>query len=337
MELSVKILAIESSCDDTSAAVVEGGKVVSNRVATQNIHEQYGGVVPELASRDHEKNIIPVVDAALKDAGLELSDIHAIALTAGPGLIGSLLVGVTFAKGLSAAMGIPLIEVDHLHAHLLAPFASGNGPSFPYLCLLISGGHTQIALVHNFQEIEILGQTCDDAAGEAFDKIAKYLGLGYPGGPLIDQESKDGHPQAFTFPIPQIAGFDFSFSGFKTSVLYKIRKEVQKNPDFISMHLADLCASVQFTISEILFQKFEAAMAQTGVKSIALSGGVAANRWIRSRFEKLGQEKNIEVYIPEFQYCTDNAGMVGVAGYFKYVAGDFSNATLIPYARKHRA
>jgi N6-L-threonylcarbamoyladenine synthase len=271
----------------------------------------------------------------LRDAGIGLQDIDAIALTAGPGLIGSLLVGVTFAKGLSAVLDVPLIEVDHLQAHMFAPFADGKGPGFPFLCLLVSGGHTQIALVHDFQKVEVLGQTQDDAAGEAFDKIAKYLGLGYPGGPRVDQLAKGGNPKAFHFPIPHAEGYHFSFSGFKTAVLYLIQKEMQLNPMFIQQHLSDLCASVQWGISEILFRKFEDALKRNHIKNMVLCGGVAANSEIRKRFCELGDTLNIKPYIPDFQFCTDNAGMIGVMGYYKFMEEIFADEKLVPFARKH--
>ncbi|MFK8283107.1 tRNA (adenosine(37)-N6)-threonylcarbamoyltransferase complex transferase subunit TsaD [Capnocytophaga cynodegmi] len=332
---NVYILAIESSCDDTSAAVLENDKVLSNVVANQEVHKQYGGVVPELASRAHLQNIVPVVDNALKKVGIPKEKISAIAFTQGPGLMGSLLVGTSFAKSLAMGLGVPLIEVNHMQGHILAHFIDeGNPkPEFPFLAMTISGGHTQIVKVNNFFSMEILGETLDDAVGEAFDKTAKILGLPYPGGPLIDKYAKEGNPKAFSFSKPQTEGLNFSFSGLKTAVLYFIQKKTQENPNFIAENLADICASVQHTIVEILMKKLQKAVKQTGIKQIAIGGGVSANSGIRNALLSLGEKYGWKTYIPEFQYCTDNAAMVGIVGYYKFLENQFTDQQTTAKAR----
>ncbi len=329
MPKPVYILAIETSCDDTGAAVLENDKVLSNIVATQTIHEQYGGVVPELASRNHQQNIIPVVDAALKKSRISKAELSAIAYTKGPGLSGSLLVGASFAKSLAIGLDLPLIGVHHMQAHILSHFIRNKEtdlvPRFPFLCLTVSGGHTQIVVLKNHFEQEIIGETLDDAAGEAFDKSAKMLGLPYPGGPLIDKYAQLGNPSAFTFAIPQIQNYDYSFSGLKTSILYFLQKEIAKDADFITKNLNDLCASIQATIVKILLLKLKKAIVNTQVKDIALAGGVSANSGLRIGFEALAKAKNVYAYIPPFEYCTDNAAMIGITGYLKYLKNDFSD------------
>ena len=336
---SIHILAIESSCDDTSAAVLHGDKRLSNVVATQKIHEVYGGVVPELASRAHQQNIVPVVDQALKQAGIDKSDLDAIAFTRGPGLMGSLLVGTSFAKSLSMGLDIPLIEVNHMQGHVLAHFikspeeAEKAVPKFPFLALTISGGHTQIILVKDYFDMEVLGETLDDAVGEAFDKSAKILGFPYPGGPLIDKFAGDGNPLAFEFPIPKVADLNFSFSGLKTSILYFIQKETAKNPDFIATHKADICASIQHTIVEILMRKVKKAVTQTGVREIAIGGGVSANSGIRTALTNAAKKHGWTTHIPKFEYCTDNAAMIGIVGYLKYLNQDFTHQKVAAKAR----
>ncbi len=326
------ILAIESSCDDTSAAVVRDGVVLSNCIANQEVHRQYGGVVPEVASRAHQGNIIPVVDLALKKANVAKEEINAVAFTRGPGLMGSLLVGTSFAKAFALSRDLPLIEVNHLQAHVLAHFADDPKPQFPFLCLTVSGGHTQIVLVRDFLDMEIIGETLDDAAGEAFDKSGKLLGLGYPAGPVIDKLAREGQPR-FPFPEPSVPGLNFSFSGLKTSILYFLKKEVDENPDFIEQNLADLCASIQTSIVTILLKKLRKAARQTGIREIAIAGGVSANSGLRTALEEMGKKEGWATYIPAFQYCTDNAGMIGVAGYYKYLAGEFCGQDSAPFAR----
>lgn len=326
------ILAIESSCDDTSAAVVRDGAVLSNCIANQEVHRQYGGVVPEVASRAHQANIIPVVDLALKKAGVSKEEINAVAFTRGPGLMGSLLVGTSFAKAFALSRALPLIEVNHLQAHVLAHFADDPKPQFPFLCLTVSGGHTQIVLVRDFLDMEIIGETLDDAAGEAFDKSGKLLGLGYPAGPVIDKLAREGQPR-FPFPEPSVPGLNFSFSGLKTSILYFLKKEVGENPAFIEQNLADLCASIQTSIVTILLKKLRKAARQTGIREIAIAGGVSANSGLRATLEEMGKIEGWATYIPAFQYCTDNAGMIGVAGYYKYLAGEFCGQDAAPFAR----
>ena len=327
------ILAIESSCDDTAAAVLHNGNILANVVAGQAVHQKYGGVVPELASRAHQQNIVPVVDVALKEAGITKQQLTAIAFTRGPGLLGSLLVGVTFAKSLALSLNIPLIEVNHMDAHVLAHFIDEPKPRFPFLCLTVSGGHTQILQVNSPMDMLLLGQTQDDAAGEAFDKAAKILYLPYPGGPLIDKYAKEGDPLRFKFPEGKVDGLDFSFSGFKTSVLYFVRDNVAANPNFIQENLADICASVQHTIVSVLIKKLSLAAQQTGIKEIAIAGGVSANSGLRQTLAQTGEKKGWNTYIPKFEYCTDNAAMIAIAGYFKYIEGDFSSQSVVPYTR----
>ena len=332
------ILGIESSCDDTSAAVLENNKILANIIANQEVHRKYGGVVPELASRAHQQNIIPVVDTALKTAGIDKSMLSAIAFTRGPGLLGSLLVGTSFAKSLALGLNIPLIEVDHLQAHILAHFIQneeGNKkiPTLPFLCLTISGGHTQIVLVKDHPDMEIIGKTIDDAAGEAFDKAAKILGLPYPGGPAIDKLAKEGNPDRFTFPKPKIPNLDFSFSGLKTSFLYFVRDRLKENSAFIEQNKADLAASIQKTIVDILMDKLITASGKTGIKEIAIAGGVSANSLVRKRLTETGNELGWNVFIPEFEYSTDNAAMIAIVGYFKYLKKDFAGQDAVPYAR----
>ncbi len=330
--MSIIILAIESSCDDTSAAVSKDAKILANVIAGQKVHELWGGVVPELASRAHQQNIVPVVDAALKQSGISKDEISAVAFTRGPGLIGSLLVGVSFAKAFALARNLPLIEVNHMQAHILSHFIDSK-PSFPFLCLTVSGGHTQIVLVKNYLEMEVVGETLDDAAGEAFDKTAKMLGLPYPGGPLMDKRAKEGNPDKFIFPEPQIADFNFSFSGFKTSVLYFLQREVKKNPDFVQENLNDLCASIQKTIVDILLKKLEKATKKLNIKEIALAGGVSANSELRRRFEELGKKNGWAAYIPKFEYCTDNAAMIAMAAHYKFLNKEFASQDIEPLAR----
>ncbi len=334
----MKILAIESSCDDTCAAVLSGTMLLSNVVAGQQVHHDYGGVVPELASRAHQQNIVPVVDIAIKKAGINKEEIDAVALTKGPGLMGSLLVGVSYAKALSIGLNKPLIEVNHMQAHILSHFIQTPGeeyhpPSFPFLCLTVSGGHTQIVLVKDYFDMEILGQTLDDAAGEAFDKAAKIMTLPYPGGPLVDKFAKEGNSKAFSFPIPQIAGLNFSFSGLKTSFLYLVRDGKINNPNFVEEHKNDLCASFQYRVVSILIDKITKAARETGVKEIAIAGGVAANSGLRNALKEASLKNNWKVYIPNMKYCTDNAAMIGITGYFKFLREEFANIDLVPKAR----
>ncbi|MBR5983287.1 MAG: tRNA (adenosine(37)-N6)-threonylcarbamoyltransferase complex transferase subunit TsaD [Bacteroidales bacterium] len=334
----MKILGIESSCDDTSAAVVCDGKLLSNVINTQAIHEKYGGVVPELASRAHQQNIVLVVKEALSRAEIGMNDIDAIAFTKGPGLLGSLLVGASFAKGISVARDIPLVGVNHLHGHILAHFLREKDedecvPQFPFLCLLVSGGHSQIVLVRDYLDFEIIGKTIDDAAGEAFDKCAKVMGLPYPGGPVIDKLSKIGDENKFKFAKPSIPGFDYSFSGLKTSFLYTVRDEVAKNPDFIAENVNDLAASLQKTIIDILFNKLEKAVKQTGIRRVAISGGVSANSGLRNRMMQAAERKKWQVYIPKISYTTDNAAMIALVGFYMYQKGKISPLSVIPQAR----
>ena len=321
------ILAIESSCDDTSAAILQGRKVLSNEIANQSIHSLYGGVVPELASRAHQQNIIPVVDTAIKKAKIIKEDITAIAFTKGPGLLGSLLVGSSFAKSFAIAMNIPLITVNHMQGHILSHFIDEgqNMPSFPFLCLTVSGGHTQIVKVRSTRDMQIIGTTLDDAAGEAFDKSAKILGLKYPGGPLIDKYAQKGNIYAFEFGKPKVAALDFSFSGLKTSILYKIQNQIKKDPEFIKDNLEDLCASIQHSIITILLKKIEKAIKETGIRELAIAGGVSANSYLRKELKKLAEKKKYNLYIPKFEYCTDNAAMIAIAGYYKYLNKDFAS------------
>lgn len=318
------ILAIESSCDDTSAAVLVDGQMRANVVATQQVHEQYGGVVPELASRAHQQHLVPVVEAALKKAGVSKADLDAVAFTQGPGLLGSLLVGGMFAKTLALALGKPLIAVNHMRAHILAHFIEEPRPEFPFLCLTVSGGHTQLVVVRGPLEMEIIGQTIDDAAGEAFDKTAKLLGLPYPGGPHLDKLARQGDPLRFPFPVGAMPGYDFSFSGLKTAVLYFIRKETAQNPDFVQQNLADLCAGIQHTIIQTLLRQLRRAAADQHLPQIALAGGVAANSGLREALQNEAAAQGWQVFIPAFQYCTDNAAMVARTAQFQYEAGDFA-------------
>lgn len=346
---SVVILAIESSCDDTSAAVIRDGVLLSNVTASQRVHEEFGGVVPELASRAHQLNIVPVADAALRRAGVGNRELSAIAFTRGPGLLGSLLVGTGFAKGLALSLGIPLVEVNHLQGHVLAHFVEPSEalkaatpsmagveikhPSFPFLCLLVSGGNSQIVLVKAYNQMEIIGQTIDDAAGEAFDKCAKVMGLPYPGGPWIDKLAKEGNPQAYQFSKPHIQGYDYSFSGLKTSFLYFLRDQLKDTPDFIEQHKADLCASLQATVIDILMNKLKRAALDLDVRQVAVAGGVSANSGLRQAFIDYGKRYHWEVFIPPFSFTTDNAAMVCQAGYFKYLDHDFCPIDAVPYAK----
>jgi len=330
------ILGIESSCDDTSAAVICNGKILSNVVANQEIHSKYGGVVPELASRAHQQNIVPVIQQAIQQANIDKKDLNAIAFTRGPGLMGSLLVGTSFAKSLSLALGIPLIAVNHMQAHVLAHFIDDKDqqkPPFPFLCLTISGGHTQIVKITDYFNLEILGETLDDAVGEAFDKSAKILGLSYPGGPLIDRYAKTGNPKAFQFTKPKVDGLNFSFSGLKTGILYFIQKKVRENPNFIEENLHDICASIQYTIVEILFDKIKKASDQTGIDHIAIAGGVSANSEIRKVLKSMEKEYDWTTYIPKFEYTTDNAAMIAIVGYLKYLENDYADESTKATAR----
>lgn len=332
---STIILAIESSCDDTSVAVMRNDKILANIVSAQQIHVKYGGVVPELASRAHQQNIVPVMHEALLKAGITVNDIDAIAYTQGPGLLGSLLVGASFAKGLALALDKPLVNVNHMQGHILAHFIASEKakPQFPFLCLTVSGGHTQIILLNDYFDMTILGETLDDAAGEAFDKSAKLLGLPYPGGPLIDKHAKNGNPLKYNFPTPKTEGYNFSFSGLKTSILNFITKEQQKDAQFITHHLEDICASIQFRIVTILIDKFEKAVKEHKVKHIGLAGGVAANSALRAAFETMANKNNIQAYIPPFDYCTDNAAMIAMVGYLKYTMGKTGNQAQVASAR----
>lgn len=332
----VFILAIESSCDDTAAAVLHNDKVLSNVVANQLIHNQYGGVVPELASRAHQQNIVPVVDAALRKAKIEKSQLSGIAFTQGPGLMGSLLVGGSFAKSLALALDIPLLAVNHMQAHVLAHFIDEDGydkPEFPFLALTISGGHTQIVKVKSHADMEVIGQTTDDAVGEAFDKSAKILGLPYPGGPLVDKYAQLGDPKAFSFTKPKVPGLDFSFSGLKTAILYFIQKNTAQNENFVVEHLNDICASIQYTIIEILMDKVKLAVGQTGINRVAIGGGVSANSGIRRAMKEAEQLYGWKTYIPKFEYTTDNAAMIGIVGYNKFLEGEFEKTSVISKAR----
>jgi N6-L-threonylcarbamoyladenine synthase len=327
------ILAIESSCDETSVAICNNGKITANVIANQTIHQNYGGVIPELASRVHQQNIVPVIQQALTDAKVTKKDVTAVAFTRGPGLLGSLLVGVSFAKSFALALDLPLIAVNHMHAHILAHFIEDPKPAFPFLCLTVSGGHTQIVLVKDYFDMEIVGETLDDAAGEAFDKTAKILGLPYPGGPLIDQHAKLGNPLAFKFPEPQIKELNYSFSGLKTAILYFIRAQEKENPDFIREHLDDICASVQHSIVGILLNKLKKAAVQYQIKDIAIAGGVSANTGLRNGLNDVAAAMNWKVYIPAFEYCTDNAAMIAIAGHYKYINKEFVGQDVAPASR----
>ena len=326
------LLAIESSCDETSAAVMVHGELRSNVISTQLIHTEWGGVVPELASRAHQKSIIPVVQEALQKANINKNDLNAIAFTRGPGLLGALMIGTSFAKALALSLQIPLIDINHMQAHVLAHFIEEPRPAFPFLCLTVSGGHTQLVWVKSALDMEIIGETMDDAVGEAFDKTAKLIGLPYPGGPLIDKLAKEGNPDRFPFPMGEMPGLNFSFSGIKTSILYFLQKQVAMNPNFIEENKADICASVQKTLIEILLRKVKKAMVQTGCKQIAIAGGVSANSGLRTRIQEMGAKQGWEVYIPAFSYCTDNAGMIAMAAHFKAEAGEFCGQDVSPLA-----
>ncbi len=333
---STIILGIESSCDETSAAVLVDGKILANIIANQDVHKLYGGVVPELASRAHQQNIVPVVDAAIKKAGISKNDLSAVAFTRGPGLIGSLLVGTSFAKAFAMALDVPLIEVNHMQGHILAHFiddASQQKPEFPFICLTVSGGHTQVVLVKNYFDMEILGETIDDAAGEAFDKAAKIMNLPYPGGPLIDKYAKEGNPLMFKFTKPQIPDLNFSFSGLKTQFINFINNESAKNADFVEQNKVDICASIQHTIIEILMDKLKKAVEKTGVSQIAIAGGVSANSGLRNRLMEEQTNLNWKVFIPKFEYCTDNAAMIAITGYYKFLQNEFAEQNTTPMAR----
>ncbi|AUP81373.1 tRNA (adenosine(37)-N6)-threonylcarbamoyltransferase complex transferase subunit TsaD [Flavivirga eckloniae] len=333
---NIYILGIESSCDDTAASVIHNGKMLSNVIASQKIHEEYGGVVPELASRAHQQNIVPVVHQALKKAGVTKDQLHAIAFTRGPGLMGSLLVGTSFAKSLAYGLNIPLIDVNHMQAHILAHFIDEEGfnkPSFPFLAMTISGGHTQIVEVKNYFDMTVIGETIDDAVGEAYDKSGKILGLGYPAGPEIDKRAQKGNPKAFTFTKPKVDGLNFSFSGLKTAILYFVQREVKANPDFIKENLNDICASIQYTIIGILVDKLKRASKQTGIKQIAIGGGVSANSGIRQALKDGEQKFGWTTYVPKFEFTTDNAAMIAIVGYLKYLEGDFAEQNVSASAR----
>jgi N6-L-threonylcarbamoyladenine synthase len=334
----INILGIESSCDDTSAAIIQNGTICSNIISGQKVHESYGGVVPELASRAHQQNIIPVVDQAFKQAKMIPSDIDAIAFTRGPGLLGSLLVGTSFAKGLSLAANVPMIDVNHLQGHVLAHFIKEKGkgkalPAFPHLCLLVSGGNSQIILVKDYLDMEVIGQTIDDAAGEAFDKCGKVMGLPYPAGPIIDKLAKEGNPEKISFNKPRIQGLNYSFSGLKTSFLYHLRDELKNDPDYIEKNKADLCAGLQKTIIDILLGKLIRASKETGIKEITVAGGVSANSGLRNELVKQAQKRNWKLHIPEFRYTTDNAAMIAITGYYKYLKGEFTDHSAVPFAQ----
>ena len=326
----IYILGIESSCDDTSAAVLRDGVLLSNVTASQAVHEAYGGVVPELASRAHQQNIVPVVDQALKKAGVEKQQLSAVAFTRGPGLMGSLLVGVSFAKGFARSLNIPLVDVNHLQGHVMAHFIKesdddSSAPPLPFLCLLVSGGNSQIVKVNAFDDMEVLGQTIDDAAGEAIDKCSKVMGLGYPGGPIIDRLARKGNPHAYKFAEPQIPGLNYSFSGLKTSFLYSLREWIKDDSDFVAHHQEDIAASLEFTIVDILMKKLRKAVQQTGIKHVAVAGGVSANNGLRNAFHQHAEKYGWTIYIPRFSYTTDNAAMIGITGYYKYLKGEFCN------------
>lgn len=327
------ILSIESSCDETSAAVISNGKIYSNIVATQVIHQKYGGVVPELASRAHQQHIVLVVEKALQEAKVSKKDVNAIAFTRGPGLLGALLVGASFAKALALGLDVPLIEVNHMQAHVLAHFIEDPKPPFPFLCLTVSGGHTQIVLVRSALDMEVIGETQDDAVGEAFDKTAKLLNLPYPGGPLVDKYAQQGNPLAFPFPLSDMPQLNYSFSGIKTAILYFLQEKTKNNAQFVEENLADICASVQHTLIKMLLQKLRKAATQTGISAIAIAGGVSANSGLRKNLQEMGEKEGWQTYIPRFEYCTDNAAMIAMAAHFKYLAGDFCEQTVSPMPR----
>ncbi len=330
------ILGIESSCDDTSASILINGEVKANIVAGQDVHKTYGGVVPELASRAHQQNIIPVVDTAIKKAGINKKDISAVAFTRGPGLLGSLIVGTSFAKSFALALNVPLVEVNHMQGHILAHFIKNKDeryPKFPFICMTVSGGHTQLVLVKDFFEMEVLGETIDDAAGEAFDKAAKIMGIPYPGGPLIDKYAQAGNPKKFKFPISNLKGYNFSFSGLKTSILYFLQKEMAKNSEFINENKADICASYQATIIKTLFKKLVKATRDYQIKDVAIAGGVSANSLLRSELVRIGKQEGWQIFIPPFEYTTDNAAMIAIAGHYKFLKGEFVGQDVVPSAR----
>ncbi len=331
--MDINILAIESSCDETSAAVIHNGKVLNNIIATQSVHRNFGGVVPELASRAHQQHIVPVIDRALQEANIDKNSLSAVAFTQGPGLLGALLVGVSFAKGLALARNIPLIGVNHMQAHILAHFIDEPKPEFPFICLTVSGGHTQIVLVKDYLDMEILGETLDDAVGEAFDKSAKLLGLPYPGGPLIDQYATLGNPDAFPFPDTSTPGFNYSFSGIKTAILYFLRDQIKENPDFLAQRLPDICASIQKKLIDMLMNKLKKAVVKHRIMHVAISGGVSANSELRRRLMEVGRKLGWQTYIPAFEYCTDNAAMIAMAAHYKFLAGDFSPLNTVPDPR----
>lgn len=331
--MKINILAIESSCDETSAAVISDGKILNNIIATQSVHEKYGGVVPELASRAHQQHLIPVINEAIQTSGIDKKELSAVAFTRGPGLMGSLMVGVSFAKSFAYGLGIPLLDVNHMQAHILAHFIEDPKPSFPFICLTVSGGHTQLVLVKDYLDMSVIGETTDDAVGEAFDKTAKLLGLPYPGGPLIDRYAKEGDPSAFQFPISDIPGLNFSFSGIKTAVLYFLRDNLKNNPNFIEENLKDICASVQFTLIKMLMLKLKKAAKEHKIKNIAIAGGVSANSGLRKELQDLATKHGWDVFIPKFEYCTDNAAMIAMAAHFKYLKGDFCGLDVTPEAR----
>jgi len=327
------ILAIESSCDETSAAVIANGVIQSNVIATQKVHEKFGGVVPELASRAHQQNIVPVVSQALKDSGTSKAELNAVAFTQGPGLLGSLLVGVTFVKGLSMTLDIPLISIHHMRAHILSHFIEDPKPSFPFLCLTVSGGHTQIVTVKDYLDMEVIGETQDDAVGEAFDKAAKMMGLPYPGGPMVDKLAQKGNPLAYNFPDTDVPNLDYSFSGIKTAFLYFLRDNIKANPKFIEENISDICASIQYKLIDMLMRKLQKASLETGIKEIAIAGGVSANSELRKRMQDLANTKTWKLYIPKLEYCTDNAAMIAMAAHFKYLKGQFCDLSVSAHPR----
>ncbi len=331
--MPIHILAIESSCDETSASVAQDSKILSNIIANQEIHQKYGGVVPELASREHQKNIVAVVEAALQEAKISKHALNAIGFTRGPGLLGSLLVGISFAKAMALALDIPLIEVNHMQAHVLAHFIDEPRPTFPFLCLTVSGGHTQIVWVKDYLQMEVLGETQDDAVGEAFDKTAKLLGLAYPGGPMIDKLAQKGNPLAFSFPKSDMPGLNFSFSGVKTAILYFLQRQTAQNPKFVEENLPDICASVQHVLVEMLLDKLRKAAQEMNCKQIAIAGGVSANSYLRKKLQEEAQKRNWQIFIPAFEYCTDNAAMIAIAAYYKYLQNDFVSQQVGALAR----
>lgn len=331
--MEISILAIESSCDETSASVIHNGKILNNIIATQSVHENYGGVVPELASRAHQQNIIPVIDRTLNDANITKTSLNAVAFTQGPGLLGALLVGASFAKAFAMGLGIPLIAVNHMHAHIIAQFIEPPRPAFPFLCLTVSGGHTQIVRVDGYLDMKVLGETLDDAAGEAFDKAAKLLGLPYPGGPLIDRYAREGNPEAYPFPETSTPGLNYSFSGIKTAIMYFLRDRKKEDPDFIHKNLPDICASIQAKLVDMLMNKLRKASRLTGIREIAIAGGVSANSGLRERLVEEAARLGWNIYLPAFEYCGDNAAMIAMAAHYKYLAGDFAEFTAVPEPR----